>query len=65
MIRLVRDMVFDFLRSLQTLFMQKRKLEEADLYDAPFSNFGMNAVEKLFTNDDVKEIIELTKRLVA
>ncbi|HYV91144.1 MAG TPA: hypothetical protein VE978_05150 [Chitinophagales bacterium] len=45
--------------------MQKRKLEEADLHDAPFSNFGMNAVEKLFTNDDVKEIIELTKRLVA
>lgn len=31
----------------------------------PFSNFGMNAVEKLFTDDDVKEIIELTKRLVA
>ncbi|HYV94985.1 MAG TPA: DEAD/DEAH box helicase family protein [Chitinophagales bacterium] len=54
-----------FLRTVQTVFMQKRKLEEADLYDAPFSNFGMNAVEKLFTNDDVKEIIELTKRLVA
>ncbi|HYV91147.1 MAG TPA: hypothetical protein VE978_05165 [Chitinophagales bacterium] len=45
--------------------MQKRKLKEADLYDALFSNFGMNGVEKLFTNDDVKEIIELTKRLVA
>jgi type I restriction enzyme R subunit len=54
-----------FLRTVQTVFMQKRKLEEADLYDAPFSNFGMNAVEKLFTNDDVKEIIELTNRLVA
>ena len=59
------DVMFNFELLLQTVFMQKRKLKEADLYDALFSNFGMNGVEKLFTNDDVKEIIELTKRLVA
>ncbi len=54
-----------FLRTVQSVFLQTRKLEMADLYEPPFSNFGMNAVEKLFTNEDVKEIIQLTKRLVA
>lgn len=46
-----------FLRTVQTVFIQKRKLEEADLYEPPFSNLGMNTMEKLFTGDDVMEII--------
>jgi len=54
-----------FLRTVQTVFMQKRKIEEADLYDAPFSNFGANAIEKLFNENEVHEIIELVKRLAA
>ncbi len=54
-----------FLRTVQTVFMQKRKLEEADLYDAPFTNFGANAVEKYFTQDEIEELMELTKKLAA
>ena len=54
-----------FLRTVQSVFMQKRKLEVGDLYEPPFTNFGMNAVEKLFSDEDVDEIIELTKRLIA
>lgn len=54
-----------FLRTVQTVFMQKRKLEEADLYEAPFTNFGTNAVEKLFSENEIDEVIELTKRLAA
>ena len=54
-----------FLRTVQTVFMQKRKLEEADLYDAPFTNFGANAVEKYFTPVEIEELIELTKKLAA
>lgn len=54
-----------FLRTVQTVFVQKRRLEVGDLYEAPFTNFGLNAVEKLFTDDEVVEILELTKRLVA
>lgn len=54
-----------FLRTVQTVFMQKRKLEEADLYDAPFTNFGSNAVEKYFTPEEIEELMELTKKLAA
>ncbi|OGU73484.1 MAG: type I restriction endonuclease, partial [Ignavibacteria bacterium RBG_16_34_14] len=54
-----------FLRAVQNVFVQRRKLEPADLYEEPFTNFGSNAVDKLFTEDDVNELVELTKRLVA
>lgn len=54
-----------FLRTVQTVFLQKRKLDEADLYEAPFSNFGTNAVEKLFTQNEIVELMELTRKLVA
>ena len=54
-----------FLRTVQTVFVQKRRLEVSDLYEAPFTNFGLNAVEKLFSDDEVEEIMELTKRLIA
>jgi type I restriction enzyme R subunit len=54
-----------FLRTVQTVFMQNRKLEEADLYEAPFTNFGTNAVEKYFSVDDIIELMELTKKLAA
>lgn len=54
-----------FLRTVQTVFIQKRKLEEADLYEAPFTNFGTNAVEKYFTQEEIGELMELTKKLAA
>lgn len=54
-----------FLRTVQTVFMQKRHIEVGDLYEAPFTNFGLNAVEKLFSENEVDEIMELTKRLIA
>ena len=38
-----------FLRSVQEVFLQKRTLVEADLYDPPLTNFGRNAVERFFT----------------
>lgn len=53
-----------FLRTVQSVFLQTRKISEADLYEAPFSNFGMNAVEKLFAREDIRELIELTKKLI-
>jgi type I restriction enzyme R subunit len=53
-----------FLRTVQTVAIQKRKLEVSDLYEPPFTNFGLNAVEKLFSAKDVEEILELTKRLI-
>lgn len=54
-----------FLRAVQNVFVQRRKLEPADLYEEPFTNFGKDAVDKLFTEEDVNELVELTKKLVA
>jgi type I restriction enzyme R subunit len=45
------------------MFLQRRKLELADLYEEPFTNFGTNAVEKLFGEIEITELVELTKRL--
>ena len=53
-----------FLRTVQTVAVQKRKLEVNDLYEPPFTNFGINAVEKLFSEKEVEEILELTERLI-
>jgi type I restriction enzyme, R subunit len=54
-----------FLRAVQNFFIQHHKLDTADLYEPPFTNFGVNAVEKLFGESDVKELIQLTNNLVA
>jgi type I restriction enzyme R subunit len=54
-----------FLRAVQTVFMQRKQIDEADLYDVPFTQFGMNAVEKYFTEEEIKDIIQLTKKLAA
>lgn len=54
-----------FLRAVQNVFIERRKLELADLYEEPFTNFGMNAVKRLFDKKDVDELIRLTKKLVA
>ncbi|MDI6803220.1 MAG: type I restriction-modification enzyme R subunit C-terminal domain-containing protein [Bacteroidota bacterium] len=50
-----------FLRAVQTVFLQRRKLELADLYEEPFTNFGVNAIEKLFGESEIADLLELTK----
>jgi len=54
-----------FLRVVQSVFLQRKKLELADLYEEPFTNFGANAVEKLFVESEISELIELAKKLAA
>jgi type I restriction enzyme R subunit len=54
-----------FLRAVQTVFMQRKKIDEADLYDVPFTQFGLNAVEKYFSEEEIKDIVKLTKKLAA
>ena len=52
-----------FLRAVQSVFMQRRKLEPADLYEEPFTNFGNNAVEKLFTKHELEALMALVNKL--
>lgn len=54
-----------FLHAVQNVFIHRRKLEVADLYEEPFTNFGTNAVEKLFSEKDIHELVELTNKLTA
>jgi type I restriction enzyme R subunit len=54
-----------FLRSVQEVFLAKRTLVEADLYDPPLTNFGRNAVERFFTPLEIGDLIQLTESLAA
>jgi type I restriction enzyme R subunit len=53
-----------FLRAVQSVFLQKRHLETADLYDAPaLVGFGQDAVERWFTENEVNDIVQFANRL--
>jgi type I restriction enzyme R subunit len=52
-----------FLRAVQSVFLQKRRLEAADLYEPPLTNFGADAVERWFTEGEVKEIVAFASLL--
>jgi type I restriction enzyme R subunit len=52
-----------FLRALQSVFIQKRRLQLADLYDPPLSNFGQDAVERWFTAEQVRHILQFVDTL--
>jgi type I restriction enzyme, R subunit len=52
-----------FLRAVQSVFLQKRHLETADLYEPPLDMFGGDAVERWFTEKEVKEVVEFANRM--
>jgi type I restriction enzyme R subunit len=54
-----------FLRAVQNVFLKKRRLEVADLYEEPLDRFGEDAVERWFSEEDVDELIEFTGQLAA
>lgn len=54
-----------FLRSVQEVFLKKRALAEADLYDPPLTSFGRNAVERYFTPPQIGDLLHLTQSLAA
>ncbi|MGC3976195.1 MAG: type I restriction-modification enzyme R subunit C-terminal domain-containing protein [Nitrospira sp.] len=54
-----------FLRSVQEVFVTKRRLSEIDLYEPPLNQFGRNAVERFFTPAQIKDLVDLTDHLAA
>lgn len=54
-----------FLRAVQDVFLTKKRLTEADLYEAPLTSFGRNAVDRYFTPDEIKEIVALAEHVAA
>ncbi len=52
-----------FLRAVQSVFLQKRRLETADLYEPPLDMFGADAVDRWFTEKEVEEVVEFVNRM--
>jgi hypothetical protein len=47
------------------MFLQRKTIAEADLYEEPFLNFGSNAVKRLFSDTEIEELMVLIRRLAA
>ena len=52
-----------FLRAVQSVFVQQRRLARVDLYRAPLDAFGRDAVERLFAPAEVDEVLQLAGQL--
>jgi type I restriction enzyme, R subunit len=52
-----------FLRAVQAVFTQKRRLQPADLYDPPLTAFGQDAVERWFAPAQVEEVLAFARGL--
>ena len=48
---------------MQSVFLQKRHLETADLYEPPLDMFGADAVERWFSEKDIVEAVDFVNRL--
>jgi len=54
-----------FLRHVATVLSQRHQLVRADLYDKPFTQYGQLAVERLFSTEEIHDILNLATRLAA
>jgi type I restriction enzyme R subunit len=52
-----------FLRAVQNVFLRRRRLVLADLYEPPLTSFGQDAVERWFTTDEVSEMLTFVDTL--
>jgi len=52
-----------FLRAVQSVFLQKRHLETADLYEPPLDMFGADAVNKYFSESEIAKLISFISTL--
>jgi type I site-specific restriction endonuclease len=52
-----------FLRAVETVFLQRRRLDIADLYDPPLTQFGRDTVERWFSEAQIKDLMDFANRL--
>lgn len=53
----------NFLRALMTVFSKKKHIEYQDFFEAPFTNFGTHAPVPLFSEEQLKEMVDLCNQL--
>lgn len=54
-----------FLRTVKNVFAQKKHIEYIDLFEPPFTQFGVDAATRLFTEEELQEIISIFNRIAA
>lgn len=54
-----------FLRTVKNVFINKKHIEYNDLFEQPFTQFGADAATRLFSEEELHEIIEIFKRVAA
>ncbi|MFB2919339.1 type I restriction-modification enzyme R subunit C-terminal domain-containing protein [Aerosakkonema funiforme] len=54
-----------FLRAVENVFLKKRRLDVADLYEEPLDRFGEDAFERWFRQEEVDELIEFAEDFAA
>jgi len=52
-----------FLRTLSSVLAQKHRITWADLYAYPFTTYGTNAVDRLFTEEQADELLAFAQNL--
>jgi type I restriction enzyme R subunit len=52
-----------FLRAVQNVFLQKRRLTMPDLYSPPLTAFGADAADRWFTREQIEEMLALAEWL--
>ena len=53
----------NFIRTIQTVFLAKKHIEFDDLWDPPFTNFGLNAATNLFSDEELVGFIRMCNNL--
>lgn len=53
----------NFIRTIQTVFAKTKHIEYDALFDAPFTNFGVNAPLPMFTENELKDFIDICSNL--
>lgn len=53
----------NFLRTIQTVFTKKQHIEYADLFEPPFTNFGVNFPVPRFEETELQEVITMCNGL--
>ena len=51
------------LRALQSTFLNRRRIELAELYEAPFTEFGTDAADRWFSEEERTDVLEFLDRL--
>ena len=52
-----------FLRAVQNVFLQKRRLTLPDLYDPPLTAFGAGAADRWFTGQQLDDVLAFFETL--